>query len=56
MIQAKDQNEMYKICGNPSKFSETETCINRSVPSAGEHNEEIIKSLANIASPRLEDK
>lgn len=42
LIQAQDQSEQYQVCGNPSKFSETETCINRLVPDIGEHNSEIL--------------
>ena len=47
LIQAQDQSEQYQVCGNPSKFSETETCINRLVPGIGEHNSEILDALKN---------
>ena len=47
LIQAQDQSEQYQVCGNPSKFSETETCINRLVPGVGEHNSEILDALKN---------
>ncbi len=45
LIQAQDKGEQYQVCGNPSKFSETETCVNRLVPGIGEHNSEILDAL-----------
>ncbi len=55
MIQANDQDELYEVCGNPSKFSETETCVNKSVPSAGEHNDEILQVLEDINLIKAEE-
>ena len=47
LIEAQDQSDQYQVCGNPSKFSKTETCINKMVPDIGEHNTEILGPLRN---------
>ena len=55
LIEAQDQSDQYQVCGNPSKFSKTETCINKMVPDIGEHNTEILGPLRNNQGKKIND-
>ena len=55
MVQASDQNTTYPVCGHPSKFSQTETSINKLVPAIGQHNTEILETLLGITTNETKD-
>ncbi len=55
MVQASEQNTTYPVCGHPSKFSQTETSINKSVPAIGQHNTVILETLLGITRNETKD-